>query len=607
MRNVERLLRQLPESLDATYERILRGINNSNREDAYRLLQCLVVSMRPLRVEELAEVLAVDFDSDEDIPKLKPDWRWEDQEQALQAACSSLIAIVDTGRSRVVQFSHFSVKEFLTSPRLADSSGDASRYHVSLGPAHTILAQTCIGVLLRLDDRVDEHSRRTNFPLAEYAAEHWVKHAQFEKVSSRIQKGMENLFNPDRPHFAAWRILHDVDTEPSYESTFFIFGPVEDWDPTPLYYAALCGFHDLAEHLIVHHPQYVNARGGRYYITPLVSALAGNYFQIAQLLLQHGADVDVRGAWGWTPLLSASLRGNTQVVEWLLNHGADAIARLSNGLTPLHLAASRGHLQVARILLEHKADINAQTLEGHTPLHQASLSGSLDVAELLLGLVGHGVDVNARDNAHSTPLHLASGKEGTRLGQFLRHLGQLEPQLMEQLGPQLMEQLGPQLMEQLGPQLIEQLGPRIMEQLGPQLMEQLRPQLMEQLGPQFMEQLEQLRQQVGPQLRRQQLRQQLGSQFRQQLGSQLEQQLGPLLRQLQPQLRQQLGPQLRQLRPQLRELRPLWCPSREVACLLLKHGADVEAKDDEGRTAFHFASSEGHQDIAKLLSEYGAK
>jgi hypothetical protein len=139
--------------------------------------------MRPLRVEELAEVLAVDFDSDEDIPKLKPDWRWEDQEQALQAACSSLIAIVDTGRSRVVQFSHFSVKEFLTSPRLVDSSGDASRYHVSLGPAHTIFAQTCIGVLLRLDDRVDEHSRRTNFPLAEYAAEHWVKHAQFEKVS----------------------------------------------------------------------------------------------------------------------------------------------------------------------------------------------------------------------------------------------------------------------------------------------------------------------------------------------------------------------------------------------------------------------------------------
>jgi hypothetical protein len=116
-RNVERVLRELPESLDRTYERILRGIKGTNREDVYRLLQCLVVSIRPLRCEELAQVLAVDFDSAEGVPKLNPEWRWEDQE-ALQAACSSLITIVDAGRSRFVQFFHFSVKEFLTSPRL---------------------------------------------------------------------------------------------------------------------------------------------------------------------------------------------------------------------------------------------------------------------------------------------------------------------------------------------------------------------------------------------------------------------------------------------------------------------------------------------------------
>jgi hypothetical protein len=103
-----------------------------------------VVSIRPLSVEELAEVLAVDLGgADEAIPKLKPDWRWEDQEEALQTACSSLIAIVDTGHSRVVQFSHFSVKEFLTSPRLADSSRDVSRYHIPMEPAHTILAKSC--------------------------------------------------------------------------------------------------------------------------------------------------------------------------------------------------------------------------------------------------------------------------------------------------------------------------------------------------------------------------------------------------------------------------------------------------------------------------------
>ena len=65
-----------------------------NRDIARRVLQCLVVAIRPLRVVELAEVLAFDFNDAEGIPRLNSDWRWEDQEQALLIACSSLIAIV---------------------------------------------------------------------------------------------------------------------------------------------------------------------------------------------------------------------------------------------------------------------------------------------------------------------------------------------------------------------------------------------------------------------------------------------------------------------------------------------------------------------------------
>src|ERR1035438_6101358 len=103
--SVRRTLDELPESLDETYERVLKGIKKPNREHARRLLQCLVVAIRPLRVEELAEVLAVDFDNVEGIPKLNPNWRWEDEEQALLTSCSSLIAIVESGKSRVVQFS----------------------------------------------------------------------------------------------------------------------------------------------------------------------------------------------------------------------------------------------------------------------------------------------------------------------------------------------------------------------------------------------------------------------------------------------------------------------------------------------------------------------
>ena len=137
---------------------------------------------------------------------LDASWRWEDQEQALLSSCLSLIAIVHAGDSRVVQFSHFSVKEYLTSPRLSASSGDISTYHISFEPAHTILGQACLGVLLRLDSRgrgIDGNIG-VNSPLAEYAARHWVDHARFANASSRLPKAMEYLFDPDKPQFAAW-------------------------------------------------------------------------------------------------------------------------------------------------------------------------------------------------------------------------------------------------------------------------------------------------------------------------------------------------------------------------------------------------------------------
>jgi hypothetical protein len=80
--NLRRILEELPKSLDDTYKRILKEINNANWVHAYRLLQCLVVASRPLQVEELAEVLAFDL-STGGIPKLNADWRWENQEQAV--------------------------------------------------------------------------------------------------------------------------------------------------------------------------------------------------------------------------------------------------------------------------------------------------------------------------------------------------------------------------------------------------------------------------------------------------------------------------------------------------------------------------------------------
>ena len=434
-------LDELPESLDETYERVLKEIKKPNRGHARRLLQCLVAAIRPLRVEELAEVLAVDFDGGEGIPKLNPNWRWDDEEQALLMSCSSLIAIVEANDSRIVQFSHFSVKEFLTSTRLATSRKDLSRYHIDFEPAHTILAQACMGVLLQPGDCAEENSDRRRSSLAEYSAQHWVTHAQFKNVSLSLRKAMEYLFDLDKPYFAAWVELHNMDIRPrGDDSSLYWVAPPSTSTASPLYYAALCGFQDLAEHLVVKHPLYVNARGG-YYITPLVAALARGHFQTAKFLhhngahaniygnskftplhsaasygdlkmvhtlLDYGADVNARCLYGYTPMYSVSLNSgplsavhNGDVARCLLEHGVDVDVRTDGGRSPLYTAAGFGRVKVVHVLLEHGADVNAEDAEGRTPLHEAAV-GHNDVVHILLE---HGANIGAKDKKGLTPLH----------------------------------------------------------------------------------------------------------------------------------------------------------------------------------------------------------
>jgi hypothetical protein len=420
--SVRRTLDELPESLDETYKRILREIKKPNRDHARRLLQCLVVAIRPLGVQELAEVLAIDFDDAEGIPKLKLNWRWEDQEQALLTSCSSLIAIVSTGRSRVVQFSHFSVKEYLTSTRLAISSGDVSRYHVDLEPAHTILAQACMSVLLQADDHAEQNDVEKGSPLAEYAAEHWVIHARFQNVSSRLRKAMEYLFDPDKPYFTAWLRLHDIDNYSGSQPTSFnLHSAGSRSGATPLYYAALCGFQDLVEHLVVKYPQHVNTRCG-YFMTPLIAALVRRDFQTAELLYHNGADVDVHGRKRRTPLHSAASYGDFEMVRVLLNYKADVNARSELGWTPIHYASlgfpfsaipniCQSLPDVARLLLEHGADVNARVSgsdgSGRTPLHVTMVFNRAEVVRVLLE---HSANVDAEDSEGRTPSQIASAK-----------------------------------------------------------------------------------------------------------------------------------------------------------------------------------------------------
>jgi ankyrin repeat protein len=391
-------LGELPETLDGTYERILREIKSTNWEFARRLFLCVAVASRPLRAEELAELLAFDFKAGP-IPKFREDWRLEDPLEAVLSTCSTLLALVNVDNSPVIQFSHFSVKEFLTSTRFSDKRDTISlRYHVSMTPAHTLVAQACLGVLLHLDKNVT-NGILDQFPLAEYAAKHWTDHARFEGVSENVEEGMKELLDTNKPHFAIWVWIYDPIHPSPYGRTERPFPPLR----TPLHYAAFCGLHTIINFLASRRPQDVHHQDSDN-STPLHLASRAGHIEVARSLVEHGADAKAQDNNGWTALHFSVQAGRVDLSRLLLEHGADATVYYSDRTTLLHAVVPGGSVDLVRLLVEHGADVTAQDEDKWTPLHLSVRHRRMDLIYLLLE---HGADVTAQGQDRSTPLHLA--------------------------------------------------------------------------------------------------------------------------------------------------------------------------------------------------------
>ncbi|KAI0289225.1 hypothetical protein BC826DRAFT_634504 [Russula brevipes] len=447
--SIRKTLRDLPATLDGTYERALEEIPQEKKQHAHRLFQCLVAARRPLRVEELAEIFAIEFDTDTAL-NLRENWRPENPEEAVLSACSTLIAVIEDGDSKIVQFSHFSVREFLTSHRLRTSEfGNICHYFIPLDAAHSILARACITVLLQLDESV-EKERLSKFPLAFYAAEHWVDHAKIREVASQFRDAMEQLFDPRKPYLAAWACwIRDMDEGWVGQS----IDDLPEHPPPPretaLYYAALCGLRDVAEYLIVAHAEDANAECGRHG-SPLHAAVYMGHLDTARVLLDRGADVNLGNQDGGTPLVTAYNRRNLKTMALLLEHGADPDVQYDSCGSISHDAASEGNTEVMELLLRHKAnvhirgtygdkwtllhwvfgsnaklvqilldhgaDINALDAHHKTPLYRAVENGRLDLVRVLLG---HGADVHIRGGGNQTPFQVAQSREHMEIAQLL--------------------------------------------------------------------------------------------------------------------------------------------------------------------------------------------
>uniref|UniRef100_A0A4W4E2T3 Poly [ADP-ribose] polymerase n=1 Tax=Electrophorus electricus TaxID=8005 RepID=A0A4W4E2T3_ELEEL len=254
---------------------------------------------------------------------------------------------------------------------------------------------------------------------------------------------------------------------------------------TPLHFAA--GYNRVAvvEYLLQHgHGTDVDTTIKYHHYNITSYNQNPNISLVAELLVRHGASVNVADLWKFTPLHEAAAKGKYEICKLLLKHGADPSKKNRDGnmaldmvkdgdtdiqdllrgdaalldaakkgclarvqklcspdnincrdtqgrnSTPLHLAAGYNNLDVAEYLLEHGADVNAQDKGGLIPLHNAASYGHVDIAALL---IKYNTCVNATDKWAFTPLHEAAQKGRTQLCALLLAHG-ADPTMKNQEG-----------------------------------------------------------------------------------------------------------------------------------------------------------------------------
>lgn len=148
--------------------------------------------------------------------------------------------------------------------------------------------------------------------------------------------------------------------------------------------AAATGQTDRVRTLIEADPALVNSYAPDGF-TPLSLAVFFGHPETVDALLAAGAEVNAasRETMKLTPLGSAMATAQNEIARTLIQHGANVNAKGASDLTPLHTAAARGNIEAATLLLEHGADIDATTTDGKKPVAYAEERNQPQMVEFL--------------------------------------------------------------------------------------------------------------------------------------------------------------------------------------------------------------------------------
>ncbi|MCP9262962.1 Poly [ADP-ribose] polymerase [Dirofilaria immitis] len=135
----------------------------------------------------------------------------------------------------------------------------------------------------------------------------------------------------------------------------------------------------------------------------LEAAKEGDVEKIRKIIIPATINCrDIRGRFS-TPLHLAAGYNNLEVAQFLLENGAEVNLKDKGGLIPLHNASSFGHLEIASLLIEFGAEVNHPDKWGYTPLHEAAQKGRTQICSLLLS---NGADATLKNNEGLTALDI---------------------------------------------------------------------------------------------------------------------------------------------------------------------------------------------------------
>ena len=422
---IDAALKSIPRDIEEVYLRKLQNVAPKDIRRLSHIFYWISVAVRQLTTSELAAAPGVNLPGPEELTNICPSGMIRLEEQKPSAVDEVELLRQEAQKSsdtetEIVTFDHPSVKRFLYSRKLQQSSDDRiSPFFVSEKIVNAEFASLMVDHLLAIKQPRIEPSIFVKSPFLPYAAQYWHEHLKDRgniPGEDEVLKGkLLILFGePMNPAYLNWiRVWNPESKKPD-------FGLAQDNCPSPLYVAVFLRFEGISK-LLINKRSYINGAGGLMHTT-LQLASQRDYTEIAQELIAAGEDVDKTANDRPTALYTAVENGNADLVQMLLAAGAKPDAKLALSGPPLQQASFRGFTKIVKSLVASGADVNLQSGHFGTALQAAAAAGHSEVVAILLskgatpdavsGLLGTAIQA-AATGGHSEVVKMLAAKDIT--------------------------------------------------------------------------------------------------------------------------------------------------------------------------------------------------